>query len=133
MYREFDKLEDVTNKDNIIEALDNAVEKVLQMKDIRDTELMKSHVFYSLLLALVLIQENWETLKASDNLEGVQSAPISEAAERNLLALAAALAEPEVYVDYEEFTEASETGTNVKAQRVLRIRWLATALTEGSI
>lgn len=131
MYRFFDKKAAVDEEEALRTAIGDAVDEILKWPEIRNTALMKTHVFYSLVLATILVLKGWPSLTyvAED-----MGRNISSHVEENLLKLAGALEEPEVFKDYQEFTAAAEERTNVKAQREKRIVWLARAMTtENSI
>jgi hypothetical protein len=130
MYRKNDgKEDDITEGTTIRMAVDEAMNDLLKWTGIQETSLMRTHVFYSLVLASILVKKQWPTLV------GITDTPLprtySPNAEKALLDLAAAIDEPSNYPEYKPFTDASSEKTNVKAQRETRIQWLATALGQG--
>lgn len=131
MYRAFDRGNEVPEEAALRTAIDGAVNQVLSWDEVRETPLLRTHTFYSLILALVLVQKRWPTLQYID--AELSEGGVSRSAPQNLLRLAAALDEPEIFKDYSEFTSAAAEKTNVKAQRENRIRWLAHALTRETI
>lgn len=134
MYREYDKGETFAEEDAIHSAMDQAFESILSMPGIHDTALMRTHIFYSLVLAVIAVQHNWRTLPKLDRSAGMGiGSSISETTVNNLLTLAAALEEPETHSAYTEFTRASQEKTNVESQRTTRVKWLIDALTQPSI
>lgn len=134
MYHAFDRGEAFENEDSIRSALDHAFTSILSVSDIHDTALMRMHVFYSLVLAVVATQQRWSTLPFDSQSAHVDARlVIDKEAIANLLTLAAALEDPEVYSSYKEFTSAAREKTNVQAQRITRVRWLVDALTKPSI
>jgi hypothetical protein len=122
MYAKFDK-EEVDRSVEMSSALDEAIDVVLRWPDLRGTALMRTHVFYSLLLAIIALQRRWPRLA-----ELVPKAPISRNANLGLLRLASAIEEPMANMDLKGFTDAAGGKTNVKAQREERVRWLGRAL-----
>ncbi len=134
MYHAFDKGDTFENEDSMRAALDQAFTSVLSIREIHDTSLMRTHIFYSLVLALIAAHQNWPTLPFDGESSGVDArSSVSKEAVANLLALAAALDDPEVYSQYEEFTRASREKTNVQSQRLVRFQWLTEALTQPSV
>lgn len=131
MYRALDRDEEVPEELALRTALDDAVDQVVRWPELRETPLLRTHTFYSLILALILVQKGWPTLQYLD--AEVSGAGVSRNARQNLLRLAAAIEEPDVFDGYSEFMSAAAEKTNVKAQRETRIRWLAHALTRETI
>lgn len=134
MYREYDKGETFDGEDAVRSAVNQAFGSILSMPRIEGTALMRTHIFYSLLLAMVAVQRGWPTLPKADRSAGMGAGAYSnDAAVNNLLTLAAALEEPETYSAYVEFTRAAQEKTNVESHRTTRVRWLIDALTQPSI
>jgi hypothetical protein len=132
MYAKFDRGDEVEKEAAIERAINDAVDSVIEMTDIHTTGLMRTHVFYSLVLAFIRVKTAWSTL--ADIAGPNKPSKPRRSAGANLLQLAAAIEDPEAYGEwYEEFINASATGTNVKAKRIARIEWLVSALTEASI
>jgi len=105
-------------------AINAAFDRIVSWPAIAETRLMRTHVFYSLMLALILVEAKWPTLvRLSDSTAG-----LSESATEQLLVLADVLENPENPGAYKPFLLASNEKTNVKAQREERIRWLARAI-----
>jgi len=131
MYREFDGGDEVPEEAALRAATDAAIDQALKWGDLRGTPLVRTHTFYSLILALILVQSRWPTLQYigfDTVVEGV-----SPSAQPNLLRLAAAIDEPEVFKDYAEFTSATDEKTNVRSQRETRIKWLARAIASETV
>ncbi|MCH8814264.1 MAG: DUF262 domain-containing protein [Chloroflexi bacterium] len=129
MYRTYEN-EEVPEEGAIRRAIDKAIGQVMKW-DITETSLVKSYLFYSLILAVVLVQTDWpalQYLKAATSRSKVRTQ-----AERNLIKLAATLDDPEAFEDYSEFTKASDKETNVKSQREARVRWLTKAISSNTI
>lgn len=131
MYGKFDKGSGVQEGTQIQEAIDKAFDTIFAMQELRGTALMRMNVFYSLVLALILVQKSWP--KLSSILAQASGKGVAGGSTANLLRLAAALEQPEVYEAYKEFTDAAAEKTNVKAEREKRVKWLARALTESNI
>lgn len=131
MYQKFDRGDSVPNEDNIRDAVEQAVDAILGWPDIHQTLLMRTHVFYSLVLAIIRVRRAWPTLMyVSDTPK--RPANFVPKAVSNLLSLAAALEDPDTHDEFAEFAEAAAEKTNVKAQRETRIRWLVKALSDRS-
>lgn len=131
LYHDHDRGDQVENEDQIREAIDEAIDDVLAMPDIHTTSLMKMNVFYSLLLAIIRVRRAWPALMYLVD-QPKRPAGFTKGAVDNLLALAEALEEPDVFDNYKEFTDAAAEKTNVKSQRETRVRWLVEALTDQS-
>jgi hypothetical protein len=128
MYLKFDRGDEVPGAAKMDGAVAEALDEIRGLTEVHTTALMKMNVFYSLVLAVILVKTKWPTL--NDLVELPRSKKLHKNAESNLLALAAALEEPEAYPEYEEFTEAAAEKTNVKDQRETRVAWLAAALAD---
>lgn len=129
MYRRYEK-DDIPEEKKIRDAIEKGFTQVMKW-DITQTSLVKSYVFYSLLLAVLLVQGRWASLLPLNAVP--TGAKIRKEAESNLLRLSAALDEPESFEDYRDFTDASEKKTNVRAQREQRVRWLARAISSKTV
>lgn len=100
----------------------------LGLDDFHDTELMKrQYVFYALVLAAMHVQEPIPAL-SDVPVEGRLAA--HDTIVEGLTQLESALDDEDRRGPYAEFVGASTTRTNVGAQRIERIRWLASALTD---
>lgn len=131
MYKAFDRGDEVPEEAALRAAMDGAVDQVLRWDEVRETPLLRTHTFYSLILGLILVQKRWPTLRYID--VELPEVGVLDGAQQNLLRLAAAVDDPDVFEDYREFTSATAEKTNVKSQRETRIRWLARALTSETI
>ena len=131
LYHDFDRGEDVPNEEKMRESIELAVEVILEWPETHTTALMRTNIFYSLVLAIIRVRRAWPTLLSIVE-EPKKLTGFASNAEVNLLALAAALDDPDTHEEFEEFTEAAAEKTNVKAQRETRIRWLVWALTDRS-
>jgi len=127
MYAANDKGDQVKDESRIRAALETAFDSIPLWPAIHTTSLMRMNVFYSLLLATIRVRLAWPTLLP---ILGLPAAPAEFAAnaEESLLQLAAALDEPDEHPRFADFTLASAEKTNVKAQREIRVRWLARAM-----
>jgi Protein of unknown function DUF262 len=131
MYKQYDKGDEVPGEAQLRSAIDNAIDAVLAWPSLNGTAMMRMNVFYSLALALILVQRKWPKLTSIG--ASYAKGKVAAKAETNLLRLASALDEPEVFEDYKEFTLAADEKTNVKGQREKRIKWLARALSSKDI
>ncbi len=125
LYDEFDAT--FPRDQEVAAALKGAMSIVLSLPEIHDSALMKQHVFYSLLLAIIQVRTPQPALNAvcghSESYLFNRDVVID-----NLTSLAAALDEPEVSTKYSDFVAASTDKTNVAEQRERRVRWLCRAL-----
>jgi len=131
MYAQFEREDSVPDEQNMRRAIDDAFNLIASIPAVSDSSLARLNVFYSLLLACILVQKDWKTLHSASPVLGKLS--VSTNAEYNLLELAAALEEPEQSPDLREFTDAAADRTNVKDQRETRVRWLTTALSQDEL
>lgn len=125
LYKDKDKLfeEEHDCETRIVEALD----QLLAWSEVYGGALMKPHIVYSLVLALIHMR------RPVSPLQGVVSSPSLEALDReivvsNMAQLAEALQNPEGFADFEEFVAACSSRTNVRSQRELRFKWLCKTL-----
>lgn len=104
-----------------------AVEGLLQLRDIHKTRILKPYQAYALILALAHTTAPIAAL--SDVVPLDQGSQLDAAvASRGLLALAAAIEDPDEYPQFQEFVAASETGTNVAEKRKVRFRYFCRAI-----
>jgi hypothetical protein len=109
-----------------------ALDQLIAWRDIHNTALMKAHVVYSLILALMYVREPVTTLEkhfSSPRLEEFDESSVIA----NLTALAAALDNADDAGELSPFVEASSERTNVIDQRTTRFVWFCRALTEPSL
>lgn len=132
LYSRFERDDEVPNEDEVRNAIDEGMDLVVSFPEIRATALMRTNVFYSLLLAAITVKSNWSALRYLSSKPGQLS--VTESANQNLLELASALEEPEIYGDrFKAFTDAAAEQTNVKRQRETRTEWLIAALSQESL
>ena len=105
-----------------------AIEQILSMPDIHRGPLVKPHVMYSLLLAVMSYMSPIESLQGLVPQRNVRGDIDVNRAIPALSELAAALDADEPPADLSPFVAASESKTNVKLQRELRVKWLYNAL-----
>lgn len=129
MYETHDKGDRVDDETTIRDAVNEAVETILEWREIHPTSLTRMNVFYSLILAVIRVRFAWPTLRTLV-VHPERPSEVAPGAVENLLALAAALDDPEAHPRYDEFVRAAAEKTNVKAQRETRVRWLVRALTD---
>jgi hypothetical protein len=125
LYRKYDS--DFAKRDEYASYLQFAFDRICAMKFLKDSNLAKPYMIYSLALALI---DSLYPLPSFEKFElAVTFGSIS--VERRLLDLSAALDLHEDQVNtspYREFIAASSERTNVKAQRETRVRWFIKAL-----
>lgn len=129
MYLKYDKGTTFEGDRSIRDAVDTAMSEILTFEGIGTTALVKTHVFYSLVLAVIRVRLAWPAIKYVSPTPR-RAARIADNALENLTLLAGALEDPEGHPEYDEFVDASAERTNVKAQRETRVRWLVAALTD---
>ncbi|MYF79658.1 MAG: DUF262 domain-containing protein [Chloroflexi bacterium] len=125
MYRDFE-LQPVPRVQEIDRAVQAAFNRLLSWENLHNAGLaQRQHMVYSLLLALVAVEFQWDTLK-----EAVGEAfgsPVHEDAERNLVLITEAIEIEDAY--YRPFIKASSEKTNTWDHRQTRIGVMAKALT----
>jgi len=128
LYRDHEKI--VIRKGDIEKRTSDGIDLVLRMKELHNGPLMKPHMMYSLLLALmhtarpVAVFQRVVHLKAGRRVSPAR-------AESVLSELSQALDDAEPSDDYREFIAASEEKTNVREQRATRFRWFVKALRQA--
>lgn len=110
--------------------LRKAVDVVLEMPDIHKGPLMKPHMFYSLLLAIMDVQTPITTLAAYRQGDGAMIVPERAVAGLSLLADAFEKGD-EAPEEFAEFVKASSEKTNVARERATRFKWFRRAVTGG--
>lgn len=122
LYQAFEREAEVPTDSDIRQALQRSFDQILEFDELRETPILtKTHIFYSLWLAVIGVQARSV---------GQSQRGLSTEAQSNLLELAAALEEGgQAARSFRDFVEASGARTNVKSQREARILWLSRALT----
>ena len=129
LYRKYDTV-DILKEDQLRQAIDAAASRIVGWRELCLTSLVqKSHIFYSLMLAVISVERKWPGLLHED-IDSC-SGEIHANAEQNLLAISDALISEEEANPFKEFLKASSEKTNTKDQRRKRVKWLATALTQS--
>ena len=130
MYRMYEH-EDPPDQEKIVRAIDSAFDTLLAWPGLRDTGLVKrTHIFYSLLLAIIAVESRWATLEHISPASVRQS--VSDVAEQNLLKLEDVLSDEVPDQRYATFVKACTVKTNTWDQRQARIKWLSAAISERS-
>ena len=130
LYREHD-VAGVPEEGELLLAIDSAFSRIVGWRDLALTSLIqKTHIFYSLMLAIIGVERKWprQFLQDIDSFSSI----VETKAEQNLLELNEALNRGERTGPFKGFIEASSEKTNTKEQREERIKWLATALTQSN-
>ena len=128
LYRKYDT-DPIPNEQKLREAIDSACDQIVGWRELCLTNMVqRSYIFYSLILAVISAQGEWETLMQGDvdYSKGINR----QSAEQNLLAVSDALDNDEEIGRLKWFIKASSEKTNTKDQRTTRIKWLATAITQ---
>ena len=129
MYRKYDS-GDIPDEDKILQVIDSAFSRIVGWRELCLTELVqKSHIFYSLLLAVILVENKWPHLAQIDI--DASGGAIHVNAEQKLIAMSDSLVSESEANQFKAFVEAASEKTNTKDQRETRIKWLATALTQS--
>jgi hypothetical protein len=129
VYQENDKA--FPEERDVTRRLEEAITQLAAFKEIHDTQLMKSYIVYSLLLAVTHVRKPIAFLQSTFRSRGIQR--LDEArAQANLSNLAQALENGEGTTEYEEFVNACSSKTNVREQRMKRFRILCEALVSKS-
>ncbi len=114
---------DTDQDDYMNDLFEYAIDTLLNMQDLHRTALMKPYQFYSLALAIMHVYAPIESLENIFPTAG-QSRQPDDAAIANLTALAEVLDTENYDSRYRTFVAASESKTNVAAQRRVRFQWM---------
>lgn len=106
----------------------SALEVLLELEELHGGPLMRPHMMYSLLLAIMHVLDPVEVLNPIRHVEAPVDIDKSCALPRLTALAEAARGENEDAGEFTEFVEASEARTNVKEQREIRVRWFVDAL-----
>jgi hypothetical protein len=119
LYDEFDaKFKEETHIEAVLKA---SLNQVLGWEPIHNTELMRPHNFYALVIAVAHVRYKFATLQNIFEVKKKITRFDSDVSAR-LSTLGNALANDEKTGKFSEFIEASAEKTNVQKQRVTRIR-----------
>ncbi len=132
VYRSHDKVEGFPEADQIDlgRRLRHALDAFFAWRDLYDTPLSRPHQAYSLILALMHMQEGIDALDRIYPSEGVSIAN-SNVVIVNLTRLAEVLeGDGEAAGDLRPFVLASSERTNVGTQRAARLQWFCRALAD---
>jgi hypothetical protein len=131
LYAEYD--EAFEEADTIRGWLDAAVRRFLTFEELHQGTLVRPHMAYTLLLALVHVERRVLALQQDYQIPGRRRLN-TDSARRNLGTLADALERGEdAPKRFRSFVQASTSKTNVRSQRITRFQWMARALTEERI
>ena len=127
MYRKYNN-DDIPEEQHLLKAIDSAFSRVVGWRELCTTNIVqRTHVFYSLILAVISVEHNWHTLLQDQDSTGT----IQPHSENNLLAISDALSSESEDNWFRPLVMASSEKTNTKDQRETRMRWLAAALIES--
>ena len=126
LYKAYDKEFDVAG--NISARIDQALDFLLDLDEIHGTDLMKPHVFHTLLVAVTHYFEPLPSLAQIAETVGDRLPLVRDLCLTNLSALAEALESGEPDPKFESFRKACAEGTNTGEQRLSRFQWLFKAL-----
>jgi hypothetical protein len=105
-----------------------AMDTVIAMPQVHQTELMKPHQFYALILAVIHLQDPETVIRQT--LDAVRAPVDRQTQLANLTALSESLSAERPPEQFADFVSASAERTNVRSQREERARWMYRALTE---
>lgn len=125
LYKEKDKVFDEADK--VANRLSAAIDVVLELPDLHGGPMMKPHMVYSLLLAIMHLQDPVPKLQNVYESEPVDNFDYATAASR-LTELGDSLSLDPEETPIGDFVAASSSATNVKAKRETRFRWICDAL-----
>ena len=124
LYRSRDK--EFPERDDVERRLSEAMDIILEQPDIHHGALMKPHLVYSLLLAIIQVVRPVETLV--DVFPGPPRRLDPQTTSARLSQLAEALEVDERDEEFGPFVDASSSRTNVAAQRKVRMQMICDAL-----
>ena len=129
MYRKFDT-DDIPEEDLLLRIIDSAFNRIVEWREICLTNLVqRTHMFYSLILAVISVENGWPTLPQVGI--NVVNGTTHANSEQNLLEMSDALLSESEANRFNGFRKASSEKTNTKDQRETRLRWLATAISQA--
>ncbi len=129
MYREYNT-EDIPEEDQLRHTIDSAFSRILGWRELCLTSLVqKSHIFYSLILAVAFVEPTWTKILRQDGEES--DLKIHVHSERNLLQMSDSVLVGDEENVFRGFLKASSEKTNTKAQRETRIKWLVRGITQS--
>jgi hypothetical protein len=114
------------------QRISKALDRLAGWNDLFETPVMRPHMVYALLLALMHLQKPIAKLKPAVG-DGRKRKVNDTEVLANLSALGAAVERGDEEGPFADFVEASSSKTNVGSQRRIRVRWFYRALTEPSI
>jgi hypothetical protein len=125
LYKAFEK--EFQHATFVRNRFDQAISFILDTPETHNSPLMKSYVFYSLLLAVS------QSIAPTDTLKDAFEPPVPYIFQRdivvtNLTSLAEALEMETPEKRFEPFVAACSSKTNVDSQRKMRVKWLGAAL-----
>jgi len=129
VYRDHDKEDDFPEKDDLDRRIRAALDQLIEWDDIHGTDLMKPYQVYSLVLALMHLQEPVNALRSAFEIDEGQMADEADVLV-NLTSLADALEKAPAQSPFGRFVAASSDRTNVGTQRTERFTWFCKALVD---
>lgn len=125
LYRDHDKAFD--GQRHLSKVIGSAMDQLIEWPELHGGNLMRPYVAYSLLLAIVHMKDQQDTLQGA--YPSPQIARFNRATTiTNLTALSEVLEDPDEPGMFAEFVAACSSKTNVGAQREIRFRWMCQAL-----
>ena len=131
LYKAYDKH---FSQERMLErSLGEALDSISSWEEIHASNLMKPYIMYSLIIALVNVRRPVEALNELKLTKGNMKPQKRIIANLSRLADALNYEPEEAPVDFKEFVAASSSHTNVKEQRITRIKWLTRALVHDEL
>jgi hypothetical protein len=131
LYREYDKT--FAGEKLLERCLGEALDSISAWVEIHGSNLMRPYIVYSLLIALVHQRRSFEPLAESKIPKGTIRSRERIVANLSRLADALNYDVEEAPADFKEFVAACSSRTNVRDQRITRIKWLSRALVDDEL
>ncbi len=130
LYKEKDA--DFHEEKEFDERITQAFDRLGEWKETHRSNLMKPHIVYSLVLAIMHLRRPLKTLRQPFPLARLRRFE-RKSLIANLSVLNGALENPDEPGRFADFVKACSSKTNVREQRLRRFKWLCKALTQQSI
>lgn len=127
LYKTFNEEGSFPQRAEFNEFIDFSINYCLSLEDIHKSKIMKPHIFYSLMLAIIHCEFNLDVFDEVYSLEGKAKRDELDMLAR-LTSLAASISGDEEDVEIPEMNRACSGGTNVKDKREARFRLFCDAI-----
>lgn len=129
-YEEYD--DEFKDEEPLSHAFSQAFANIMRMTSLHSGSMMKPHMFFSLLVAVLHMQNRYDALNAVYDFGKRKNVNIARA-ESNLSLLGEALETAEPIDRFKSFVGASTEATNTAKHRTTRIKWCCKALDQERI